>query len=74
MNLQTPPVRNRTSILIGLCFMLFAMTAVTAQAQIQVTASDPSSSAQGTINLNVKVAGKGFKNGAKAKWFVTGHD
>ena len=27
---------------------------------------------QGTINLNVKVTGKGFKNGAKAKWFVTG--
>jgi uncharacterized delta-60 repeat protein len=27
---------------------------------------------QGTINLNVKVNGKGFKNGAKAKWFVTG--
>jgi len=72
MNLQTPPVRNRTSILIALCFMLFAMTAVTAQAQIQVTASDPSSAAQGTINLNVKVTGKGFKNGAKAGWFVTG--
>ena len=45
---------------------------VTAQGQVQVTAADPASSAQGTINLNVKVTGKGFKNGAKAQWFVTG--
>jgi hypothetical protein len=30
------------------------------------------STAQGTVNLNVKVTGKGFKNGAQAKWFVTG--
>src|SRR5262249_41938271 len=40
--------------------------------QVQVTAADPMSAAQGTVNLNVKVTGKGFKNGAKAKWFVTG--
>jgi uncharacterized delta-60 repeat protein len=45
----------------------------TAQAQqIQVTAADPSAAAQGTVNLNVKVTGKGFKNGAKTKFFVTG--
>jgi len=43
-----------------------------AQGQVQVTAADPAASEQGTINLNVKVTGKGFKNGAKAKWFVTG--
>jgi hypothetical protein len=40
--------------------------------QVQVTAADPTAAAQGTINLNVKVTGKGFKNGAQAKWFVTG--
>ena len=40
--------------------------------QVQVTAADPTSAAQGTVNLNVKVTGKGFKNGANAKWFVTG--
>lgn len=40
--------------------------------QVQVTAAVPSSTAQGTINLNVKVTGKGFKNGAQAKWFITG--
>jgi uncharacterized delta-60 repeat protein len=43
-----------------------------AQGQIQVTAANPASGAQGTLNLNVKVTGKGFKNGAKAKWLVSG--
>jgi hypothetical protein len=42
-----------------------------AQGQVQVTAADPMAAEQGTINLNVKVTGKGFKNGANAKWFVT---
>lgn len=40
--------------------------------QVQVTGAVPASAEQGTINLNVKVSGKGFKNGASAKWFVTG--
>lgn len=39
---------------------------------IEVTSATPSSAAQGTINLNVSVKGKGFKKGAQAKWFVTG--
>lgn len=43
-----------------------------AQGQVQVTAAIPASAAQGIVNLNVKVTGKGFKNGAKANWFVTG--
>lgn len=43
-----------------------------AQGQVQVTAADPPATEQGTINLNVRVNGKGFKNGAQAKWFVTG--
>ena len=43
-----------------------------AQSPIQVTAADPMATTQGTVNLNVKITGKGFKNGAKAKWFVTG--
>jgi hypothetical protein len=45
---------------------------VSAQGQVQVTAANPAATEQGTINLDVKVTGKGFKNGAKAKWFVTG--
>src|SRR5215470_12434877 len=40
--------------------------------QVQVTAADPAAAEQGTINLNVKVTGKGFKTGAHAQWFVTG--
>jgi uncharacterized delta-60 repeat protein len=61
-------------ILIGLFLFLNLSGAVsTAQAQqVQVNAADPPATEQGTINLNVKVTGKGFKNGAKAKWFVTG--
>src|SRR4029078_8026480 len=43
-----------------------------AQGQIQGSAANPASGEQGTINLNVKITGKGCKNGAKAKWFVTG--
>jgi hypothetical protein len=43
-----------------------------AQGQVQVTAADPMAAEQGTINLNVRVTGKGFKNGARAQWFVTG--
>lgn len=51
---------------------ILSSSSVSAQAQVQVTAADPASAGQGTINLNVKVSGKGFKNGAKAKWFVSG--
>jgi hypothetical protein len=43
-----------------------------AQAPLQVTAADPMAAEQGTLNLNVKVTGKGFKSGANAKWLVTG--
>src|SRR4051812_32128839 len=43
-----------------------------ALAQVSVNATSPNAAAQGTINLNVTISGKGFKNGAKAKWFLTG--
>ena len=39
---------------------------------IQVLSAYPASAAQGTINLNVSIKGKGFKNGAQAKFYVTG--
>src|SRR5262245_59029437 len=61
-----------------LCFVLLLAIAIWlnpvshAQCGIQVSAADPMMAEQGTINLNVKVTGKGFKNGAKAKWLVTG--
>ena len=59
------------SILVALLSVWASPSAAQAQ-QVQVTAADPSSAAQGTINLNVRVTGKGFKKGASAKWFVTG--
>jgi len=52
--------------------LLHGLTALAQGQQVQVTAADPPAAAQGTTNLNVKVTGKGFKNGAKAKWYVSG--
>jgi hypothetical protein len=45
---------------------------VEAQAPVQVAAADPPAAAQGTVNLNVKITGKGFKKGAAAKFLVSG--
>jgi len=42
-----------------------------AAAQVSVTAADPPAGEQGTLNLSVKISGKGFKNGAKAMFFKT---
>jgi len=39
---------------------------------IKVTSADPTSAPQGTVNLNVTIRGSGFKQGAKANFFVTG--
>jgi uncharacterized delta-60 repeat protein len=50
------------------CFLLTAA----ASAQITVSSTTPNAAAQGTINLNVTVSGKGFKKGAQSQWFVTG--
>ncbi|MFS8086798.1 MAG: hypothetical protein ACMG6H_14285, partial [Acidobacteriota bacterium] len=71
------PQKNLAAVLIllalGFVFVNLSGSIPAAEAQqVQVTAAVPSSAAQGTINLNVKVNGKGFKNGAKANWFITG--
>jgi tetratricopeptide (TPR) repeat protein len=39
---------------------------------ISVTAADPPTGAQGTVNLNVIIKGKGFKTGAKARFYRGG--
>jgi hypothetical protein len=75
MNPQITSKRNVAILLVIATlgyWLLGSNYPVTAQGQVQVTAADPPSAAQGTINLNVRVTGKGFKNGAKAKWLVTG--
>src|SRR5215471_9237032 len=56
-------------ILVAIAALLGAQPVL---AQIQVTSTDPSAAAQGTINLDVNISGNGFKKGAKAQWFVTG--
>lgn len=41
---------------------------------VVVSLASPSDAPQGTVNLNVRVIGKGFKKGAVAKWLVTGSE
>ena len=65
------PKRYSSTLLI-LLPLIVAVATLPATAQVQVKATNPSSAAQGTINLDVTVNGSGFKNGAKAQWFVTG--
>jgi uncharacterized delta-60 repeat protein len=62
------------AVLIGVALGLPWGGAVpTASAQtIQVTAADPPYGEQGALNLNVLIKGKGFRNGAKAKFYRTG--
>src|SRR5687767_8738095 len=60
-----------TLLCLGFLFLNGFITDAQAQ-QIQVNAADPPVAEQGTLSLDVKVTGKGFKNGAQAKWFVTG--
>jgi len=73
--MKPSPKAVRTFLFSTLFFLFLTWTAAlpSASAQtIEVTSANPSSAAQGTVNLNVTVKGKGFKNGAQAKWFVTG--
>jgi hypothetical protein len=61
------------AVLLGVMFGLPGVGAVReAAAQIAVTAADPPAGEQGTLNLSVLIKGKGFKAGAKAKFFKTG--
>jgi uncharacterized delta-60 repeat protein len=59
----------RSTLLLG---AIFCAAQPALLAQIQVTSTTPNNGQQGTVNLSVTVNGKGFKNGAQAKWFVTG--
>ncbi len=61
------------AVLLALSAFLWSGNASPLLAQnIQVTAANPNSAAEGTVNLNVIVSGSGFKRGAVAKWFETG--
>jgi uncharacterized delta-60 repeat protein len=71
-------IASRKALIIVAAFVLMAIglpwggNVPAAFAQISVTAADPPTGEQGTLNLSVIIKGKGFKNGAKAKWFKTG--
>ena len=59
----------------GLAFglLLWISAAGTAESQqIQVTSANPPAAEQGTVNLNVSIKGKGFKNGAVATFVLAG--
>jgi len=59
-------------MVLACCLLSIDTNVSNAKGQVQVNASDPASIEQGTFNLLVKVIGKGFKRGAKAKVFVSG--
>jgi uncharacterized delta-60 repeat protein len=72
-------IDSRRALIVVAAFVLMALglpwggnvPAASAQT-ISVTAADPPTGEQGTLNLNVIIKGKGFKNGAKAKFYKTG--
>jgi uncharacterized delta-60 repeat protein len=59
------------AVLFLCCAVVGAPVPVQAQT-VQVLSANPPSAAQGTVNLNVLIKGKGFKTGAIAKFLVTG--
>src|SRR5688572_3335524 len=64
--------KNLPAALLGiLVFALMPMAFANAQ-QVSVTSADPSSTAQGTLSLDVTVNGNGFDSTAKVQFFVTG--
>ncbi len=71
MKPQTTAPMTLLCLAFGLLTFFGSNTQTVHAQQVQVTAADPSAAAQATVNLNVKVTGKGFKNGAKAKFLVT---
>lgn len=72
MEPRTNPRITVLCLIFTLLAFLSANTQTAKAQQVQVTAADPSAAAQATVNLDVKVTGKGFKNGANAKFLVTG--
>jgi len=63
---------DRPAVNLAFLCLIAAFGVTPAAAQISVTSALPNSATQGTINLDVRVGGKGFKTGAKAQWFISG--
>jgi hypothetical protein len=62
----------RRAVILAFLAIVTVFGIIPASAQISVTSAIPNSTTQGTINLDVTVGGKGFKNGATAQWFISG--
>ena len=54
--------------------LLAAVPLGTAQAQVAVTSATPSSAPQGTVALDVEIAGSGFDSSAQVEFLVTGSE
>lgn len=64
--------RNR-KMSVHLILLLGVLALGTAQAQeVEVNSADPASAEQGTVNLDVSIAGKGFDNSAQVFFLITG--
>ena len=63
---------SHPAVILAILSITIVLVPNSARAQISVTNAIPNSAAQGTINLDVTVGGKGFKAGAQAQWFISG--
>ena len=52
--------------------LTFAFAASAHAQKVVVQEADPISAEQGTVNLDVKIKGRGFSSGANVAFFVTG--
>jgi len=70
--------KHRNAGLLGFSFSLvlawILCPALLLAQDVVVSKASPSNAPQGSVNLNVRVIGNGFKKGAVAKWLVTGSE
>jgi hypothetical protein len=67
-------IKCRRFLFVLFPFFLFSwgIDAPVAAQDIEVTSAVPNEAPQGTVSLDVEVNGKGFKKGAKAKFYMSG--
>ena len=70
--MKLPRANCRPAAILAFLAIMAVFEVTPASAQVSVTSAMPNATTQGTINLDVTVGGKGFKNGATAQWFISG--
>ena len=70
--MKLPRANCRPAVILAFLAIMAVFEVTPASAQVSVTSAMPNATTQGTINLDVTVGGKGFKNGATAQWFISG--